>query len=435
MSLRAKFIAYLIAIHVPFAVLAVVALAEYRILLPVVEILFVASLVYGVVLVRSLFSAIDRVRDGARFIAEGDFTSRFREIGHADVDSLIEIYNLMADNLRAERTRTQEQNFFLERLLAASPFGVLIFDFDGRITSANPGAERLLQLPAERLVGQRLADLDHPNGAALAGLGAGDARVVLLNGARRVKCERAEFMDRGFPRSFMLLAELTDELRQSEKAAYEKLIRMMSHEVNNTVAAAGSILHSCLAFRDRLEGEERDDFVTGLEAVIGRSEQLNAFMRSFADVVRLPDPKVSPCDLAPVVDHVLALMRAEAERRGVAVQFVSDAGLPSVEVDRIQIEQVLVNVVKNALEAMDEGGVLTVRLEHRDGVAVAIVEDTGPGIPDDVRDLLFTPFFTTKENGQGIGLTVIQEILTRHGFEYSLECPPGGPTCFTIVFA
>ena len=325
MSLRAKFIVYLVAIHLPFAALAWYALSENRILLPVVEIAFAASLVCGIALVRGLFSTIDRVRDGARFIAEGDFTSRFREIGYPEADNLIQIYNAMADSLRAERTRNQEQNFFLERLLAAAPFGVLIFDFNGRITSANAGAERLLQLSGDRLVGRRLDELDQPSAALLAGIEPGEPRVVLVGSARRVKCERGEFMDRGFARSFLLLAELTEELRQSEKAAYEKLIRMMSHEVNNTVAAATSILHSCLAFQGRFEGEEREDFVEGLEAVIGRSEQLNAFMRSFAEVVRLPDPKIAACDLTAVVEHVLALMRAEAERHGVAVALESAA--------------------------------------------------------------------------------------------------------------
>jgi two-component system nitrogen regulation sensor histidine kinase NtrY len=434
LSLRAKFVAYLVAIHIPFAVLAVVALPENRLLLPLFEVFFVASLVFGVVLVRRAFSAIDRVRDGARFIAEGDFTARFREVGHPEADALIHVYNEMADTLRQERVRSQEQHFFLEKLLAASPFGVLIFDYDGRITAANPGAERLLQTKAGDLVGKRLGEVDGGAGAEIASLAPGESRVVLLNGARRVKCERAEFLDRGFARSFVLLAELTDELRRSEKAAYEKLIRMMSHEVNNTVAAATSILHSCLTFRERLPGEEREDFVTGLEAVINRSEQLSAFMRSFAEVVRIPDPKPAPCDLGAVVEHVLALMRAEADRRRIAVALESAPDLPAIEADRIQIEQVFVNVVKNALEAMGDGGTLTVRLERRGAAAVAVVEDTGPGISDETRARLFTPFFTTKENGQGIGLTVVQEILSRHGFDFSLECAPGGPTRFTIVF-
>jgi two-component system nitrogen regulation sensor histidine kinase NtrY len=433
LSLRAKFLVYLAAIHLLFAALALYALADSPPLLIAVEVSFAASVACGVWLVRVLFDAVDRIREGARFIADGDFTSRFRRTGHPDTDQLVEVYNRMADHLREERTRNQEQNFFLEKLLDASPFGVVTFDYDGRVAALSPGAERLLDLGSSDAVGRRLDEIDHPNAAALAALESGDSRVATFTGNRRVKCARGEFMDRGFPRAFVTLAELTDELRRSEKAAYEKLIRMMSHEVNNTVAASTSILHSCLAFESGIDEADREDYATGLRAVIERTDQLNAFMRGFADVVRLPEPKLAPCDVSAVVDHVLRLMRAEAERAGVTLARSGDAALTPVALDRIQIEQVFVNVVKNAVEAAGPGGSVTVRLAAARGSTTVTFEDTGPGIPPEVRERLFTPFFTTKENGQGVGLTVVQEILTRHGFAFSLESAPGAPTRFTIT--
>lgn len=434
MSLRGKFVAYLAAVHVPFVVVAVYELQRHPVLLFVVEVAFVASLAYGVALVRYFFAALGRIQDGAKFIADADFTSRFRLTGHPEMDRLVEVYNRMADHLREERIRNQEQNFFLEKILDASPFGVVTFDYDGRVSAVSPGAERLLGVARSRAVGSTLDDLDDSNAAALRELGPGESRVVTFTGNRRVKCTRGEFMDRGFPRAFMTLAELTEDLRRSEKAAYEKLIRVMSHEVNNTVAASASILHACLGYEDRIGEEERDDYVTGLRAVIDRTDQLNAFMRSFADVVRIPDPKLAPCDVGAVLDHVVRLMRAEAEARGVAFARDYAEVVPPVALDRIQMEQVFVNVAKNAVEATERGGTVTVRLGVVDGRVSCVFENTGAPIPPEVRDRLFTPFFTTKQNGQGVGLTVVQEILTRHGFAFSLESRMGEPTRFTIFF-
>ena len=118
-------------------------------------------------------------------------------------------------------------------------------------------------------------------------------------GARRVKCHHGTFVDRGFPRSFLLIEELTEELRQFERAAYEKLIRVMSHEVNNTVAASNSLLHSSLAYAGELDAGNRHDFEQAIGIVIERTEQLGSFMRRFADVFRLPPPLTGSCDLLP----------------------------------------------------------------------------------------------------------------------------------------
>src|SRR6185295_12371377 len=143
------------------------------------------------------------------------------------------------------------------QVLQVSPSGVVILDFDGNVSSLNPAAERLLDRPAAAAVGRRLGALGSPLAEALAVLDPGDARLVGMLGARRVKCHHGTFIDRGFPRSFLLIEELTEELRQFERAAYEKLIRVMSHEVNNSVAAGSSLLHSCLTYGAELTDASR----------------------------------------------------------------------------------------------------------------------------------------------------------------------------------
>jgi signal transduction histidine kinase len=135
-----------------------------------------------------------------------------------------------------------------------------------------------------------------------------------------------------------------------------------------------------------------------------------------------------------LVDDLTRLVGAECAKRNITLRREVEADGAPVSMDRSQIEQALLNVAKNGIEAIGSGGTLTLRLSRRDGRRVLEVEDTGPGIQADVRDQLFTPFFSTKEGGQGIGLTLVQEILANHGFGYALDGPSGGPTRFTIAF-
>jgi signal transduction histidine kinase len=457
MRLRRKFVLYLVGLHVLFATFAVIFLLDHRIWLLVVEILFAASLAVTLGLVSALFRPLELIRSGTATIEERDFTTRFREVGPPEVVELFAVYNRMVDHLREERIRLEEQNWFLDRVLAASPAGILVFDFDGRIATANPAAERLLGTPAAQLVGRTLAELAAPetNGGGSGGHGTAGApsreltiageqlmqlaidqpRVLALHGRRRVKGQRAQFLDRGFSRSFILLEELTDELRQSEKSAYEKLIRMMSHEINNTSAAVSSLLESCATYASQIRPADRQDFSGALAVASGRMRQLSAFMRDLADVVRLPAPKRRPHDLERLISGVQLLLREESARRRVTWVQEIEPELPRVELDPTQVEQAVINILKNGLEAIGEDGTITIRLWRApDGRCCAAFRDSGQGVPAELRAHLFTPFFSTKQDGQGIGLTVVQEILLAHGCDFALESRPGGPTEFTIRF-
>lgn len=434
MSLRLKFICYLIAIHLLFAGVAVYLLLRQRIWLLAVEGVFIVSLYAGMRLIRQLFNTIELINTGAQFIQDSDFTSRFSEVGQPELDRLIVVYNHMADHLREERTRMQEQNYFLDKILTASPSGVITLDFDGRIAMVNPVAREMLQTTAADLFGKRLTELNSAFASTLSEINLGEAQMIPLTGRRRVKCWRSQFLDRGFTRDFFLIEELTEELRQAEKTAYEKIIRVMSHEVNNSVGSANSLLHSCLHYTGQLSEEDRHDFENALRVVIGRTDQLNLFMRNFADVFRLPLPNLQPCDLPKLVEGVALLFKAELGKRKIDLRFERQMIFDPVSVDRSQMEQVFVNLLKNAMEAIGEEGSITIRFGQRNGKRFIVIEDTGCGISPSVKANLFTPFYSTKGNGQGIGLTLVQEILDGHGFEFSLESQPGQPTLFTIYF-
>jgi signal transduction histidine kinase len=434
MSRRGRLVLYLVLVHVLFAAAAMSFVLGSSLWLLAVEAVFLASLAWGFALLRGLFADLDTVRTAAQLMEDGEFMTRLRAVGQPEMDALVRVYNRMIDHLREERVRLQEQHYFLEKVVSASPSGILTLDFDGSVALANPAALELLRFPHDAVRGRRLDEAGSAFAATLAGLGIGESKVVVLDGRRRVKCQRSEFLDRGFPRSFFLLQEVTRELRQSERAAYEKLIRMMSHEVNNSVGAVNSLLHSCLNYKDQLREEDRKDFEAALRVAVARTEQLSAFMRGFADVVRLPPPRLAPCDVCELLDGVAALMRPERERRRIAWKWDVREPPPPVAMDRAQMEQVFVNVVKNAIEAIGEDGTITVRVGRNGGRGFVVVEDTGGGLTPEARAHLFTPFFSTKQNGQGIGLTLVQEVLGQHGFEFSLEGPPRGPTQFVVRF-
>lgn len=460
MTSRAKVILYLVALHLVLGAVAFVALRGRPLWLLAAEGAFLGSIVLGVLLVRSFFVPLRLIRTGAELVAERDFTSTFRPVGQAEMDELIRVYNRMIGRLRSERLRVEEQNRFLADLLEASPVGVVTLDFDGRVASVNPAAAEILGpepggaklaagagspgasateygAVAGSFSGRHPAQLPEPLGSALAELPPDGSRVV-SDGPRRFKLSRAAFYERGFARTFFLLEELTEELRRTEREAYETLIRLMSHEVNNSVGAVGSLLESLGEYGEALEAADRERFARALSVAVARLGRLRSFVSGYAEVVRLPEPDPRPTDVAELVDEILLLLAPELERRGIRPSWTEREELAPIPLDRNQMEQVLVNVLKNAAEAIGEGGRIELALRredpHRDGGPVLEIRDTGPGLPPEVRERLFTPFFSTKRDGRGLGLTLAHEILTRHGFGHALENHPDGGAVLTIRF-
>jgi len=434
-SLKARFLLYLALVHLFFGAVVWILLRQRPLWLLLVEVFFIVSFAFGWRLVRWLNQPVDMLRTGVELLASGDLMSRFRETQEPDVNRLIRLYNRMVDHLRNERATNQEQDSLLRKLIALSPSGVIQLDFDGLLQSLNPGACEILGVSEDAARGQKLAWL----GAALAreieDLAEGEARMVTIRGRRKVRCRRLSFMDRGFPRTCLMLEELTKELHASEKAAYDKLIRTMSHEVNNTSGAVISLLESCLTYRAQIGAGDRTDFEQGIGVAMERTRHMNDFMKSFADVVRLPAPNRKPASVEELLRDVARLFEPESERRGIAWRWRIEEGVRKVRLDRSQMERVLVNVVRNAIDAIGTEGEIEITLAMEQGQAALRIEDSGGGIPPDVAPRLFTSFYSTKPNGQGIGLTLVQEILIAHGFDYSLETVAPGRAGFRIRFS
>lgn len=434
MTLRNRLVIYLVVLHLLLAVLGIVLLWEnYRPWIIGLEVVLFLSLFLGLRLTQGFHRHLEIVTTGAQFMKEEDFSHTFSEVGATDVNSLIHLYNEMIQRLREERIRQREQHAFLTRVLEASPSGILTLDLDGCIDMINPSGARLLEATESELLGTPLDEVDSRLAKGLIELEPDQSRVISLGGRRRIKCTHSHYYEQGYAHSFFLVEELTEELWRSEKHAYETLIRTLSHEVNNTVGASNSILRSSLGFGEQLRDDDREDFEKAITVAIERTDHLNAFMRSFADVIRLPDPNRRPTNIVTLLHHIVTLMEGECEDRNIDLVFEPDVNHLDVSLDSVQIEQAMLNVVRNAMDAVEKDGRIELRLVKDTHGLVVEIEDSGPGLSEEARQNLFIPFFSTKQHGQGIGLTLVHEILSRHQFGCSLESEPGQPTRFTMT--
>ena len=430
------------AVHLALGAMAFALLRDAGWWLLAGEAALIISMAVAVTLVRDLFVMPEILRTGADLIEEGDFSTRFRPVGEPDIDQLVAVYNRMIDRLRSDRQLMVEGNELLDKIVDVSPGGVVICDHDGCVSLVNPSAESFLG--GAEILGRPLAALADRFSSVDTGPVAralvqdlpepGCSAVVALGDGRRLRCRRAEFRDRGFVRSFYLIEELTEELRLSEKAAYEKLIRLMTHEVMNSVTSVSSLLTSVQAYGDALADYDRVDFERALTVASDRMRNLGTFMNGFADVVRLPAPERRPCDVRELLDDLATLVKPSLEERRIRWEREGEPSLPAISMDKNQMEQVLMNLLKNAAEAIGEDGTITVRTGLVEGCPWLEIDDTGSGIAESAREELFTPFFTTKPDGCGLGLMVVKEVLSRHGFEFALTARPQGGARFRIVF-
>jgi two-component system, NtrC family, nitrogen regulation sensor histidine kinase NtrY len=178
--------------------------------------------------------------------------------------------------------------------------------------------------------------------------------------------------------------------------------------------------------------QHSDELTNAIQVAIERNNNLNSFMRNFADLVRLPIPVKRPVHIIPLLQNVTGLMQLRAGEKDISFQYEHHNEAFIINADIQQMEQALINIVKNAVEAIEEKGTIVI-IAHSNPKYV-IIRDSGKGISPGFEEHLFSPFYTTKKDGQGIGLTVIREILFNHGFDFSLKTFAPGVTEFRINF-
>lgn len=388
------------------------------------EVIWVLGIVYAFVVYKKIFKPIALLQQGINALKDEDFNVKFRSSNSSDIDELVQVYNAMIDKIRNERVYQEEQHYFLNQLIDAMPVGVIILDYDHLISEFNPQAKKMFDLNESDL-SIPLKDIQHKIGQELDALKIGASAVIKMDSIHYYRCTVNRFIYKGFPRIFILIEEISNEILENEKQAYGKVIRMMSHEVNNSIGAINSILDSLLTI-EPLSIKEVKEY---LPIVMERNVHLADFMKNFAKVIRLPQPKKKPEDVHAILFDVVQLMRRTMEENGIEIEMDFDPETLVRDVDRSQLEQAFINILKNAIEAIESDGKIGIYATSKS----IIIEDNGCGIEEGKKDQLFTPFFSTKPTGQGVGLTLIKEILYNHGWKFNLTSSDG-KTQFQIYY-
>lgn len=353
-------------------------------------------------------------------LREHDFSLRARGARPDDPlgEVMIEV-NALGETLREQRLGAIEATVLLRRVMAEIDVAVFAFDHSGHLRLVNHRGERLLGVPAERLTGQPADALGLS--ACLEGEAPRIFDAAFPGGAARWELRRSTFLERGVPQQLVVLSDLTRTLREEERQAWQRLVQVLRHEVNNSLAPIHSLAQSLAALLDKdpKADDWEQDLRDGLGVIADRSRSLNRFMSAYMRLTRLPKPTPHPVRIEQWVRRVVAL-----ETR-LPVEVAPGPDL-TIAADAAQLDQLLINVVANAVEAAREtgGGVRVGWLAAGDGAVEVRVDDEGPGVSNPAN--LFVPFYTTKPQGTGIGLVLSRQIAEAHGGTLALETNPAG---------
>jgi two-component system, NtrC family, nitrogen regulation sensor histidine kinase NtrY len=321
--------------------------------------------------------------------------------------------NTLRALLREQRLGAIEASALLRTVMEEIDVVILAFDEDDRLRLINRAGERLLRRPAARAIGSGAADL----GAAflLQGEAPRTFEGVFPGAGGRWELRRGQFRQGGVTHRLVVLANLSRALREEERQAWQRLIRVLSHEINNSLTPIASIAGTLQALleRDPPPPDRDQDVREGMAIISRRAGALSRFMTSYARLAHLPPPRRQPLDVGPWIERVVQL----ETRRDVTLR---PGPQLAIKADEDQLDQVLINLVQNAVDAAGEtGGGVELGWEARDGRLEIWVADEGPGLASTSN--LFVPFFTTKPHGSGIGLTLSRQIVEAHEGSLSLE--------------
>ena len=371
----------------------------------------------------------DRVASPLRTLAnlleamrEGDYSIRARGVRTDDaMGEVMQQVNMMSETLRAQRLGAMEATTLLRKVMEEIDVAVFAFDGEHALRLVNRAGERLLAEPMERLIGKSATALSL--GDYLEGETQRTVQRTFRGGSARWGIARSVFREGGLPHQLLVVTDLSRPLREEELKAWQRLVRVLGHELNNSLAPIKSIAGSLASILSRSPrpSDWEEDMQRGLGVIASRSEALSRFMSAYARLARLPQPTLAPVELPAVVRRVAGL-----ETR-VPMELVPGPDVV-VQADCDQLEQALINLMRNAADAsLETGGGVRVGWDRQNGNVVVWVRDHGHGLSNTAN--LFVPFFTTKPGGSGIGLVLSRQIAEAHGGSLTLQNSEPGPGC------
>jgi two-component system, NtrC family, nitrogen regulation sensor histidine kinase NtrY len=350
-------------------------------------------------------------------IREGDYSIRGRraELGDALGEVMLEV-NDLGQTLREQRLGALEATALLRTVMAEIDVAVFAFDGEQRLRLVNRAGEKLLAQPAARLLERTSAELGL---AACLDRGSGEGQhtmqMVFPGGVGRWDVRRSTFREGGAQHQLLVLTDLSRTLREEERRAWQRLLRVLGHELNNSLAPIKSVAGSLadLLTREPRPPDLNDDMQRGLEVISSRADSLARFVESYSKLARLPQPRFEPLSIAALVRRVASLETRLPVKVDVGPELV-------IQGDEVQLEQMLINLVRNAVDAsMETNGQVEMGWSQNNGHIEVWIKDEGLGLANTAN--LFVPFFTTKANGSGIGLVLSRQIAEAHGGTLSLE--------------
>lgn len=347
-------------------------------------------------------------------IREGDFSIRARGGRHDDAlgEVIVEL-NSLGQKLREQRLVAVEATALLSKVMHEIDVAVFTFDQNQKLRLVNRAGERLLAKTAVRLLDRTAADLGLAD--CLTGHSARTLQATFPGGIGRWAMRRSVFREHGIPHQLLVLTDLSKTLREEERQAWQRLLRVLGHELNNSLAPIKSIAGSMetLLNRESKGSDWMDDMKRGLGVISARTDALNRFMEAYARIARLPQPRLKDLAIAPFIDRV-----ARLETR-LPVRIKPGPALV-LQADADQLEQLLINLTRNAADAaLERDGGVSLSWRTSSGQVEILIEDEGPGLANTAN--LFVPFFTTKQGGTGIGLVLSRQIAEAHGGTLALE--------------
>lgn len=380
-----------------------------------------------VVFYRNVMRPLRTIANGVDLLRAQDFSSRLTHVGQREADKIVDMFNGMMASLKQERLKLREQNHFLDLLIDVSPMGIIMLDSKGKITGCNKAAAKFVDFDSTKdMIGLTVTELNTQLGKVIGSIKDREVKVVRLNDSMVYRCSRLSFMESGISHPFYLIEKLTDEVMKAERKSYEKVIRMMAHEVNNSLAGIISVMETA-------EEEVTDpDLSEAISACENRCKDMGAFITKFASAVKIPDPIKKNTDLSELLRSRTTLFESICSATGSTLTMNLPDNETSVFIDPVLMEQVVTNIVKNAAESAGQGGKVEISIVSP-GTRL-VITDNGPGISAEAAEMLFTPFFTTKESGHGLGLLLVSEVLNAHGCRFSLETYSDSLTRFSIKF-